>query len=155
MKFHDTLVGAVLVAFGLWVVVTARGFPQLTGQMIGPGTFPTALGVLCALGGAALAVQGLRTARVPLFALEPGWRRPDRAAAAFVAVAGTGLLAATFETVGFPLGGSLLLAAIFIAAGLRHPGWTALSAAFVLGVHLLLTRLLYVPLPAGLLRGIL
>lgn len=155
MKLHDSLVGAVLIVFGLWVVVTARGFPQLTGQMIGPGTFPTTLGVLCALGGVALVVQGLRHAPMPLVTLEAGWRRPDRLVAALVAVGGAAFLAATFETVGFPLGGSLLLAAIFFAAGLRHPGWTALSVAFVLSVYLLLTRLLYVPLPAGVLDGIL
>ena len=154
MKFSDKLVGVALVAFGLWVLLTARGFPQLPGQMIGPGTFPTLLGSLCALGGLGIAVQGFR-ASAPMVALHPGWRRPDRALAALVAVGGTALFAANFEWIGFPLGGALLLSAVYAAAGLRSPRWILLSVAFVLAVHLLMTRLLYVPLPAGLLKGLL
>ncbi len=154
MKFGDRIVGLVLCAFGLWVVVEAWSFPRLTGQPIGPGSFPLVLGTLCAVGGLAIAVQGMR-AGGPVAMIDPNWRRGDRVAAAAVAVAGTGSLAAGFEWIGFPLGGALLLAAVYRAAGLRSLWWTLLSVAFVLCVHLLMTRVLYVPLPAGLLKGLL
>jgi hypothetical protein len=154
VKFSDKLVGVVLVAFGLWVLVTARGFPRLPGQIIGPGTFPMVLGSLCALGGFAIALRGFRVSG-PMVTLQDGWRRPDRVLAVLVAVGGTALFAATFEWIGFPLGCAALLSAVYFAAGLRGPRWILLSLGFALAVHLLMTRLLYVPLPAGLLRGLL
>ena len=67
MKFSDKLVGMALVAFGLWVLLTARGFPQLPGQMIGPGTFPTLLGSLCALGGLAACRRSAGRPRIFFF----------------------------------------------------------------------------------------
>lgn len=153
MKIHDTIIGTVLVLFGLWVAVTAWGFPKLTGQPIGPGTFPILLGSLCALGGAVIALQG-RASGPTLVVLHEGWSRRGHALAALVAVGGSFLLALNFETVGFPLGGSLLMIATYLASGHRNPGWIAFSVLFVLAAHLLLTRFLQVPLPSGVLRGL-
>ncbi len=153
MKFHDSAIGAVLIAFGFWIAWTAFGFPKLTGQPIGPGTFPVVLGTLCVLGGAGIALQGLRSGD-PLVQAHPGWMRRDRLATALVMVAGTGLLAVWFEEVGFPLGGSLLVSSLFLVSGKRHPIWLAVGVGFVVAVHLLLTRLLHVPLPAGVLKGV-
>ena len=152
MKFHDGLISAALIALGLWMVWTASGFPKLTGQPIGPGTFPVVLGTLCALGGAAIGVQGLRGGG-PLLALHAGWRKSDRPLTATVMIAGTALLAITFEDIGFPLGGSLLLSALFLASGKRHPVWIMVAIGFVCAVHILLTRFLHVPLPSGVLKG--
>ncbi|UOA29102.1 tripartite tricarboxylate transporter TctB family protein [Pseudosulfitobacter sp. DSM 107133] len=154
MKFHDTAIGAVLVVFGVWVTVTAWGFPKLTGQPVGPGTFPILLGGLCTIGGAVIALRGLGSG-APFAALHAGWRCPERALAAIVAIGGAFVLALTFETVGFPLGGSLLMVAIYLAAGYRNPGWIVFSVGFVTTVHLLLTRFLQVPLPSGVLKGFL
>lgn len=154
MKFHDSAIGAVLVMFGAWAAYTASGFPKLTGQPIGPGTFPVVLGTFCALGGVALVISGLRSEGVFSVRLNPGWRQPDRVATAALMVAGTALLAATFETVGFPLGGSLLLVALFLAAGQRDPISLGFAVFFVFGVHFALTRFLQVPLPAGVLEAL-
>jgi putative tricarboxylic transport membrane protein len=155
MKLHDSVIGALLFAFGLWVLTTALGYPRMPGQSIGPGTFPSVLGSLFMLGGIALAVTGLRAARAPLLALEIGWRHPRRLAAALLATAGVILFALTFERVGFPLGGFVLVSALFLLSGYRNPAWIGVSAVFVLVLHLLMTRMLYVPLPAGLLKGLL
>ena len=154
MKFHDMAIGIVLAAFGIWVVATAWGFPKLTGQPIGPGTFPILLGALCTLGGAIIAIQG-RTTGAPLAALHEGWQHPGRALAAIVAIGGSFLLALNFETIGFPLGGSLLMVSVYLASGHRNPGWIAFSILFVMSAHLLLTRVLQVPLPSGVLKGLL
>jgi putative tricarboxylic transport membrane protein len=155
MKLHDCLIGGLLFAFGLWVLTTALGYPRMPGQSIGPGTFPSVLGVLFMLGGVALAVTGRRARRTAWVELEGGWRQPGQVAAALLATAGVILFALTFERVGFPLGGFGLVAALFLLSGYRNPAWIGVSAVFVLVLHLLMTRLLYVPLPAGLLKGIL
>ena len=153
MKFHDSAIGAVIVIFGAWVVYEATGFPRLTGQPIGPGTFPVLLGSLCMIGGLGLVITGLKNSNGTLVSLHAGWRQGDRLATVGVMIAGTALLAATFETVGFPLGGTVLLAVLFRASGKRHPALILLSAGFVCVVHVLLTRFLQVPLPAGVLEG--
>jgi len=155
MKIHDSLIGALLFAFGLWVLTTAQGYPRMPGQSIGPGTFPSVLGVLFMLGGLALAVTGLRMRNPRWLVLEGGWREPGRLAAALLATAGVILFALTFERGGFPLGGFVLVSALFLLAGYRNPVWIGVSAVFVLVLHLLMTRMLYVPLPAGLLKGLL
>jgi hypothetical protein len=154
MKLHDSAIGAVMVIFGAWIVYSASGFPRLTGQPIGPGTFPVVLGTLCALGGLVLFVTGLRRGDGTLVTLHPGWHKSDRLATVGLMIGGTALLAASFETVGFPLGGSLLLAALFLASGRRHPAWVLMAVGFVCIVHVLLTRFLQVPLPAGVLKGL-
>lgn len=155
MKIHDSVIGALLFAFGLWVLTTALGYPRMPGQSIGPGTFPSALGVLFMLGGLALAVTGARARNTRWLVLEGGWREPGRLAAALLATAGVILFALTFERVGFPLGGFVLVSALFLLSGYRNPAWIGVSAVFVLVLHLLMTRMLYVPLPAGLLKGLL
>ncbi len=155
MKIHDSVIGAVLFAFGLWVLTTALGYPRMPGQSIGPGTFPSVLGVLFMLGGLALAVTGARAHHARWLAIEGGWRQPGRLAAALLATAGVILFALTFERVGFPLGGFVLVSALFLLSGYRNPAWIGVSAVFVLVLHLLMTRMLYVPLPAGLLKGLL
>jgi putative tricarboxylic transport membrane protein len=155
MKIHDSLIGAVLFAFGLWVLITALGYPRMSGQSIGPGTFPSVLGSLFMLGGVALAVTGLRAHSATWVTIDDGWKHPGRRAAALLATAGVVLFALTFESVGFPIGGFILVAALFLLCGYRNPAWIGVSAVFVLALHLLMTRLLYVPLPAGLLKGFL
>lgn len=155
MKVHDSVIGALLFAFGLWVLATAWSYPEMPGQSIGPGTFPSVLGALFMAGGVLLAITGLRERGMGLVMIDPGWRFPARFAAAILATAGVVVFAAVFETVGFPIGGFVLLTALFILSGYRSPTWIAASAVFVLAVHLTMTRLLYVPLPAGLLKGIL
>lgn len=155
MKVHDSLIGAILFAFGFWVMVTALGYPQMPGQSIGPGTFPSVLGALFMAGGALLTISGLRTRGTTLLDIDPGWRHAGRFAAALLATVGVVLFALAFEEVGFPFGGFVLVAALFILSGYRHPAWIGISAVFVLAVHLLMTRFLHVPLPAGILKGIL
>ncbi|MGC4410134.1 MULTISPECIES: tripartite tricarboxylate transporter TctB family protein [Rhizobium] len=155
MKFHDSIIGLLLVAFGGWVLWQAQGFPDMPGQIIGPATFPTLLGCLCLLGGLMLIWEGRKASPHALISLHDGWRIGSRITCVAVAILGTLLLAVTFEQVGFPVGGTLLLSALFLSAGLTHPKWIGVSAVFVLTVHLVMTRLLYVPLPSGFVKGLL
>lgn len=153
MKFHDSIIGGLLICFGFLVVWTSSGFPKLTGQPIGPGTFPVILGVATILGGIGIGVQGLRNGGA-LMQLASGWRNAERIVNAMVLIAGTAVLAMKFETIGFPLGGSLLLIALFVTSGKRHPVWIALAVGFIFVLHIVLSRFLHVPLPAGPLKGL-
>ncbi|MDD7971013.1 tripartite tricarboxylate transporter TctB family protein [Roseinatronobacter alkalisoli] len=153
MKLHDSVIGGLLICFGLWVVWTSSSFPKLTGQPIGPGTFPVILGVATVLGGIGIGVQGLRNGG-PLMQLASGWRSAERIASAMVLIIGTALLAMNFETIGFPIGGSILLIALFATSGKRHPVWIGLAVGFIFMLHILLSGVLQVPLPAGPLKGL-
>ncbi|MBU1312918.1 MAG: tripartite tricarboxylate transporter TctB family protein [Alphaproteobacteria bacterium] len=155
MKFHESIIGITLVAFGAWVLWQVQSFPSMPGQIVGPATFPSLLAILCSLGGVLLVWEGVRAPRHNLIALHEGWRIRSRTGCVAVAVLGTLLLAVSFERVGFPVGGTLLLVALFYCAGLRGLRWIIVSAAFVLVVHLVMTRLLYVPLPSGFVKGLL
>lgn len=153
MKFHDSVIGGLLICFGLWVVWTSSSFPKLTGQPIGPGTFPVILGVATILGGIGIGVQGLRNGG-PLMRLAPGWRNAERIFNAMVLIVGTAFLAMKFEMIGFPIGGSLLLIALFLTSGKRHPIWIGLAVGFIVVLHIILSGFLHVPLPAGPLKGL-
>ena len=155
MRIHDSLIGALFVLFGGWVLFVALGFPDMPGQSIGPGTFPSILGVVFLLGGAALIVTGRMRGERTLADPNAGWRKPHRLMAAGLATVGVLALALGFETVGFPLGASILMYALFFLEGYRRPQWLALCVVFAVGLHVLMTRFLLVPLPAGLLEGIL
>lgn len=154
MKLHDTIIGAFLILLGGFVLWQAAGFPEMPGQIIGPGTLPNLLGMALVAGGLAVGLPALRRrAPEPWVVLHEGWRVKGGVLSAVVVVAGTTLAAMTFDTLGFPLVGFALLTALYLSAGMRHIGLVALSAIFVLLVHIGMTRFLYVPLPAGLLEG--
>ena len=51
--------GALALALGLWVMTEAGGYQMGTARRMGPGYFPSLLGALLALMGAALAALGL------------------------------------------------------------------------------------------------
>lgn len=155
MRFHDSLLGVLLTLFGGWVLIVSLNFPDMPGQSIGPGTFPSILGIAFILGGIGLAVSGLVRGQAALVALNAGWRNPSRLAAAALATLGAMAFAIGFETIGFPLGGFVLLTSLFLLEGYRNPVWILLSAGFVAGLHLVMTRLLLVPLPDGVLKGLL
>jgi Tripartite tricarboxylate transporter TctB family len=61
--------GVVLIATGIAAVLIARDYPLGTMVRMGPGYFPTLLGVLLVLFGMYLLVKGLRSGE----RIEPGW----------------------------------------------------------------------------------
>lgn len=59
LRSTDFWSGVMFVAIGLAAVALARHIPAGTAMRMGPGYFPTALGLLLAVIGAALCVRGL------------------------------------------------------------------------------------------------
>jgi hypothetical protein len=69
----DFWAGLMFLAFGAGFVVAARGYPMGSAVRMGPAYFPTVLGIVLALLGAAILLKSFAAERaaVPRFALRP------------------------------------------------------------------------------------
>lgn len=152
MRIHDTIIGVFLMLLGGYILWQASGFPQMPGQAIGPASFPTLLALGFLGGGAIVAIKGWRNRQTTgWIVLEKGWSEMSRLVPALVAIIGTVLLAALFEQIGFLVGGSLLLIALYFTLGYRSAKWFAMSVAFIGAVYYGMAKILLVPLPLGML----
>lgn len=149
MRIHDGLLGLFFLLLGGFVIWQSSTFPSMPGQAIGPDTFPTIFGVLFIVGGLIIGRSGLAAASGRLLELNEGWRHPERAIAALIAVVGTLVLAFFFEEIGFVIGCAVLMIALYILLGHRSPIWIAVSIIFVGVVYYGMAKLLLVPLPLG------
>src|SRR5574337_977350 len=127
-RSRDYLGGILMVALGLGVALQGATYPLGSLRTMGPGFFPTALGVLLALTGVGIAVAARLTPRggQALEVRRPEWRAWLCLAGSIVAfvVVGTygGLAPATF-------------AIVFIAAlADRENSWTSALAVALLCV---------------------
>ncbi len=70
---EDFWAGAMFVGFGLLAIFMAQDYPFGSTSRMGPGYFPTWLGIIMACLGAALCLQGLRTegAKLGKWAFKP------------------------------------------------------------------------------------
>ncbi len=149
MRIHDGFIGLFFIILGSFVILQAATFPAMPGQAIGPGTFPLIFGALFIVGGLIIGRSGVMAGMGKLGELNPGWRHPERAVAAAVAVLGTLFLAIFFEQIGFLLGGAALLIALYMLQGHRSLVWVVVSIGFVGAVYYGMAKLLLVPLPTG------
>ena len=68
VRFNDAITGAVLVVFAMAEIAYTRTFPSLHGQSYGPDLFPALIGVALTVCGLVLIVRGLlarREATIP------------------------------------------------------------------------------------------
>lgn len=150
MRFHDAINGFFFILLGLVVLLVSRTFPMMAGQEIGPASFPTVIGASLMIGGAMIGAIGLRHAQpMKLVTLDPGWRQPMHLATVAFCILGSLLLAINFEVIGFPIGALVLCTGILLLSGLRKPMLFVVVLVFIAVLTLVMTRLLYVPLPMG------
>ncbi len=154
MKIHDSLGGALLLAFAAAVYWHTLGFPEIPGDPVGPALFPRVIAIGMGLCGIVLLVRGL-LARGPQAWIEvPPWIRMPGLVAAFLLVV-LGLLISYFflDRLGFLVVAPVLLAALMIALHVRP----ALAIPVAIGASLLIHAIFYkglgVPLPWGLLEA--
>jgi putative tricarboxylic transport membrane protein len=154
LRFNDALTGAALVVFGLLVLWHVQAFPTIPGQKYGAGLFPQLLSIGLAVCGVLLCIRGFRS-RAPALALArwTGVRRP--VAAFFSVIAGLGLYVVLAGPLGFHLTGFLLLLWWTLVYGTRPA--VALPVAIIapILIHLAFYKLLRIPLPWGVLQGVL
>lgn len=155
MRFHDGIVGLVLLIGALALVAYARSLPAMPGQDFGPGFFPTIVGAGLGLTSLVLIVRGMAAGRGSGLVEFDAGLRDQRGLAGVAAVLGGilfYLLAA--DELGFLVVAPLTLLALFRSQGVRW--FTAVAVAVVASVlvHFAFYKLLRVPLPWGILTPV-
>lgn len=154
MKIHDSLSGALLLAFAAAVYWQTRGFPEIPGDPVGPSLFPLIIAIGMALCGMVLIVRGVLSRGPQPWVEVPEWiRMPGLIAAFFLVVLGLLVAYLFLDKLGFLVVAPLLLAALMLVLHVR--AWLAIPVA--IGASLLIHTVFYkglgVPLPWGLLEA--
>ena len=160
MRIPDAVTGAVFLAIGLFVFGTAAGFPNPGGMPYGAALLPQLLGAGLMIGGALLVATDLlarrrSSARAPVLTLDPELRRPRGLvplAMVLALVLGQILLAGSLGFLAVSIAG---LALLFLSLRLSPLAALGLAVLGSLMCWWLFARLLRVPLPRGLLEGML
>ena len=147
MRLADGLSGGVVVAGAALLLWTASGLPDMPGQRFGPATFPTLIGIAMAAAGLVVLWRG--RAERPLFSI--GTLGHDRRVQVAVLWLLGGLVAmlVLWQPVGFPLLAAVYSGGLMLILGVRPLPAVFWACAVSVVVHLVFTRLLLVPLPAG------
>lgn len=143
----DRVLGAALAALGLAAIIGAQTLEvRFLGDPVGPKPFPTAAGVVLVVCGA-------------LIALRPGppvtWPPPSRLGAIAAAAGALALYALGMRPLGFILATALTVAIAARVFGARLVPAALLGLGFGTALFLLFDRVLEIPLPHGLLAGLL
>ncbi|WP_192805142.1 tripartite tricarboxylate transporter TctB family protein [Noviherbaspirillum aerium] len=156
MKFNDAVFGAVFLVLAIAVLITARSFPAIPGQQIGPGAFPTVVASIMAVCALLLIVRGVRGAGSRQRWFEAGdWLSSPRHVLRFAAVVAALLFyLAAAQTLGFVITGILLMTGLLRAFGVRWIVTLGTAVAATLLIHSIFYKMLKVPLPWGLLQGV-
>jgi hypothetical protein len=140
---RDFWSGVIFIAVGAAAALLARAYPRGSAMRMGPGYFPTTLGILLACLGLFVLLRSLARAGEPVGRLSLG-----PLALVLGPIVLFGLL---LRPLG--LGGSILLLVMSSAWASRHFRWpvaAALAVGLAVGCSLLFVRLLGLPIP---LRG--
>ena len=159
MKLNDAVWGALLMLFAAAILVHVQAFGTIPGQQYGPAIFPGLVAVGLAICGVLLIGNGLaaRAAgreRLAWIALAP-WTRAPRHVLAFAVTLGVNLsYILLVDRLGFIPTGVVYLGVLFWVFGVR-PRWIVpLAVVSTLVIHTAFYKLLRVPLPWGVLQGL-
>lgn len=160
MRITDGLSGLVFILLGLTMIVIAAGFPDFPGQPYGADLLPTLLGMGLILAGAGLAVRDAlarraSAQRAPLASLDDDLRSP-RALLAVAAV--LGLVVGQIllgRSIGYLPVSVVGLAILLLVLGIRPVLAVAVAIATTIACWWVFVDVLRVPLPRGLLNGVL
>jgi putative tricarboxylic transport membrane protein len=161
MQLSDRTTGLTLIGVGALAAYGASRLPPMPGQDIGPSVFPTVIGFGLAVCGALIALGIGRSfeeqAEADLAAhQDPRTRAPAAQSRlyglrALVPVALLLFYVAAANTVGFVPIAAVIVFTMAYALGANWKHGVALALVAPPVIHLLFSKLLRVPLPAGLL----
>ena len=158
MRINDAILGLFTMAISIIIIIVARTFPALPGVPYGPGVFPIIIAGCMMLGGIILVVKGIR--HLP----ETGWIRLDPWAKTLRSYITLCLIFAALlfyilfsDRLGFIITCvSILLPMLLWTRGYKHIlSSLIISVSFSLIIYLVFVKFMRVPLPGGLLLGIL
>ena len=155
MKLNDAVFGLLLMVLGAAVLVAIQGYPKIPGQPVGPALFPGIIAAGLCIGGVLLLARGWRErAARPWLAWDPWVRSPRHLLALALLLGSIVFYIGAAVRLGFLIVAPIILASLFLV--LRVPPLRALTIAVLatLLVHFAFYKLLRVPLPWGVLKGI-
>ena len=155
MRMNDAIFGFVLLVLGAAVLVAVQGYPKIPGQPVGPALFPGLIAVGLCIGGLLLIVRGWKERHDGPWLAWDDWVRSPRHVLAFATVVASVLFyILASEWLGFLPTAALILLALFLV--LKVPPGRAVLIAIVatLVIHFAFYKLLRVPLPWGVLKGV-
>lgn len=154
MRIHDALSGLLLALLAVAILITVSQYPPIPGQNVGPSAFPGLVATLL-LGCSLLLIwRGVRGERRRLVVLGD-WTKSTPHVINFLLVIAS-LLFYIFcsEFLGFIITGTVILAALFYALGVRAMLILPVAIVATLVIHTVFYKFLRVPLPWGLLQGL-
>lgn len=155
MKLNDAVFGLLLMILGGAVLVAVQGYPKIPGQPVGPALFPGLIAAGLCICGVLLVARGWRQRAGQHWLRWEDWvRSPRHVAALAILLAAIAFYIVAADVLGFLLTAPVILLALMLV--LRVRPLTAVTVALVatLLVHFAFYKLLRVPLPWGVLKGI-
>ena len=161
MRVNDAISGAVLVIFAAAEIAYTRTFPSLHGQSYGPDLFPSLIGIGLAICGVLLIIRGLLARRDPATANGRKWIDTSNIANSKHAKINA-LLIIVFlflyiffsDVIGFIPLSFCTIAFLLYRLGSSIVASVIIAVAATAVIQLLFAKILLVPLPAGLLQGL-
>lgn len=159
MKVNDAIWGALLILLSVVLLVHVQPFPTIPGQKIGPALFPGLIAVGLAVCAVLLIIKGHAThkaggGKASWFQFDD-WVGSPRHLLAFVLIIGVNVFYIfVVDWLGFIPVGVIYLSVLFLVFGVRKRSILPLAIVITLGIHYAFYKLLKVPLPWGLLKGI-
>jgi len=155
MRINDFFFGIAFLALGSGVVVEAREFPAVPGQLYGAAVFPTLVGAALVFFGLSLCVSGARDFRWSSTFLPPPWVKFPRQITAVLLTLGGLLFCALFaERLGFMACIFVLTFPLQLCLGARPAHALAVSAGTAAAIEAGFVWLLGAPLPRGLVESL-
>jgi putative tricarboxylic transport membrane protein len=155
LKLNDAILGALIAALGAAVLIAIQGYPKIPGQPVGPALFPGLIAAGLCIGGVLLVFKGWTARREQPWLVWDDWVRSPRHVLALAVLLGAIVFyILVSEWLGFLPTAVLILLALFLVLDVP-PGRAVLIAVIAtLVVHFAFYKLLRVPLPWGLLKGV-
>jgi putative tricarboxylic transport membrane protein len=163
MKISDIISGSILIVFGTAAALHARTFPhsEMVGfKAFGPGFFPSLIGALLAASGVLLIVRhvvNMRRGRASQHLVElAAWYRSPRRLINVLLVPGALLFyVLASNSLGYILSAFVILFVLIYRYGKRLLSATIIAVVATGVSFWVFNRLLFVPLPAGILKPLL
>lgn len=149
MRVSDTAIGLGLIIFGVAVLLYTRNFPTLEKGYPGPALFPNVLAVLFILAGLGLSIQGIRRGekllKLDMSALSGG-------GSINILLVLLAVLVYIFlsDVLGFQIISFLILFGLMKWLRVSTPWCVVVAGGVTLGIYILFSKMLLVPLPWGL-----